>query len=183
MKREEVKAIFKDATDEQLNSIMNLNGSDVEKVKAKVTALETEIEEKKEAFNKLNEELTALKDAGATAEEWKSKYEAIVAENEEKEKKAEEERLLAEKNENISKRFDAVIGNKKFNHEAIKLDYLKKFGDAIELDENKSKSDADIFHELSKDDAHAFAGVTVVKLAGGNQSGNLDAPKEIPKIF
>ena len=32
MKREEIKSIFADATDEQLKTVMDLNGADVEKV-------------------------------------------------------------------------------------------------------------------------------------------------------
>lgn len=167
MKREEIKAIFADATDEQLKSIMDLNGSDVEKAKSKVTALEVELKEKKADFDKLNTEFEALKTANASGEDWKTKFEALQAENEAKAKQAEADRILAEKAEALNKRFDAVVGDKKFNHDAIKADYLKKFGEAIELDENKSKSDADIFHELTKDDASAFAGVQAVKLAGG----------------
>ena len=61
MKREEIKAIFPDATDEQLKSVMDLNGTDVEKAKSKVTALEAEIKDKKADFDKLNKELEALK--------------------------------------------------------------------------------------------------------------------------
>lgn len=167
MKREEIKAIFADATDEQLKSIMDLNGSDVEKAKSKVTALEVELKEKKADFDKLNTEFEALKTANASGEDWKTKFEALQAENEAKAKQAEADRILAEKAEALNKRFDAVVGDKKFNHDAIKADYLKKFGEALELDENKSKSDADIFHELTKDDASAFTGVQAVKLAGG----------------
>ena len=63
MKREEIKAIFPDATDEQLKSVMDLNGADVEKSKSKVTALETELKEKKADFDKLNTEFEALKTA------------------------------------------------------------------------------------------------------------------------
>ena len=55
MKREEIKTIFPDATDEQLKAVMDLNGADVEKVKGKVTALEAEIKEKKEAIKKLGD--------------------------------------------------------------------------------------------------------------------------------
>ena len=46
MKREDVKAIFAEATDEQLDKIMHLHGSDVEKVKGKVTELESALKEK-----------------------------------------------------------------------------------------------------------------------------------------
>lgn len=171
MKREEIKAIFADATDEQLKAVMDLNGADVEKAKSKVTALESELKEKNEDLQKLNTEFEALKTSNASGEDWKAKFEALQAENVAKEKQAEADRILAEKTENINKRFEAVLGDKKFNHAAIKADYLKKFGEAIELEENKSKSDADIFHELTKDDASAFVGVTAVKLAGGKTIG------------
>lgn len=167
MKREEIKAIFPEATDEQLKSVMDLNGTDVEKAKSKVTSLENELKEKKADFEKLNTEFEALKTANASGEEWKTKYEAIVAENEAKAKQAEADRILAEKNADTEKRFNECVGDKKFSHDAIKADYLKKFSEALDLDENKSKSDADIFHELTKDDASAFAGVQAVKLAGG----------------
>jgi hypothetical protein len=43
MKREEIKAIFPDITDEQLDKVMSMHGAEIEKTKAKVTALETEL--------------------------------------------------------------------------------------------------------------------------------------------
>lgn len=171
MKREEIKAIFADATDEQLKAVMDLNGADVEKVKSKVTALETELKETKEDKGKLMSELDELKTANASGEDWKAKFEALQSENIAKEKQAEADRILAEKTEAINKRFDAVVGDKKFSHDAVRESYLKKFGDAIDLEENKSRADADIFHELTKDDDHCFEGVTAVKLQGGTPQG------------
>ena len=167
MKREEIKAIFPEATDEQLKSVMDLNGTDVEKAKSKVTSLENELKEKKADFEKLNTEFEALKTANASGEEWKTKYEAIVAENEAKAKQAEADRILAEKNADTEKRFNECVGDKKFSHDAIKASYLKKFADALDSEEYKGKGDAEIFHSLTKDDATAFTGVQAVKLAGG----------------
>ena len=168
MKREEIKAIFADATDEQLKAVMDLNGADVEKAKSKVTALEAELKESKEDKDKLISELDELKATNASGEEWKSKYEALQADIDAKEAQAKADKILAEKTEAINKRFEAVVGDKKFSHDAVRESYLKKFGDAIDLEENKSRADVDIFHELTKDDAHCFEGVTAVKLQGGN---------------
>ena len=167
MKREEIKAIFPDITDEQLDKVMALHGAEIEKTKAKVTALETELKEKKEAFDNLNTEFETLKISNASGEEWQKKYEALKADIDAKEKQAEADRIVKEKQDGILKRFDAVMNGKEFNHDAIKAEYLKRFSEAIELDENKAKSDADVFHELTKDDASAFKGVTAVRLAGG----------------
>lgn len=171
MKRDEIKAIFPEATDEQLKSVMDLNGADVEKVKAKVTALEADVKERKEAFDKLNTEFEALKTANASGEDWKAKFDALQAENVAKEKQAEADRIMKEKTENINNRFNAAVGEKKFSHEAIRESYLKKFGDALDSAENQGKSDIDILHALTKDDASAFAGITAVKLQGGRPQG------------
>ena len=170
MKREELKQIA-ELTDEQLDKIMAINGADVEKAKSKVTALETELKEKKADFDKLNNEFEALKTANASGEDWKAKFEALQAENVAKEKQAEADRILAEKTESINKRFEAVLGDKKFNHDAIREAYLKKFGDALESKEYEGQSDSDILHALTKDDATAFTGVTAVKLQGGRPTG------------
>ena len=140
---------------------------EIEADKAKREKLETELKEKKESLDNLSKEFEDLKSSNASAEEYKTKYEALVADNEAKAKQAEADRILAEKTENINKRFEAVVGEKKFSHDAIKADYLKKFGEAIELEENKSLSDEQVFHNLTKDDATAFTGVTAVKLQGG----------------
>ena len=144
---------------------------EIEADKAKREKLETELKEKKESLGTLSKEFEDLKSSNASAEEYTSKYEALVADNEAKAKQAEADRILAEKTENINKRFEAVVGEKKFSHNAIKADYLKKFGEALELEENKSLSDEQVFHNLIKDDKNAFEGVTAVKLAGGRPSG------------
>lgn len=170
MKREELKQIA-ELTDEQLDKIMAINGADVEKVKAKVTALEADLKEAKETADKINTEFEALKSSNAGAEEYKTKYEALVAENEAKAKQAEAERVARERAEGLDKRFDAVVGDKKFSHEAIRADYRRKFENALAEKENEGKSDADIFFALHKDDKNAFEGVTAVKLEGGRPQG------------
>ena len=156
---------------------------EIEADKAKREKLETELKEKKESLDNLSKEFEDLKSSNASAEEYKTKYEALVADNEAKAKQAEADRILAEKTENINKRFETVVGEKKFSHNAIKADYLKKFGEALELEENKSLSDEQVFHNLIKDDKNAFEGVTAVKLAGGRPSGTGNGYSSVKEIM
>lgn len=183
MKREEIKAIFSDATDEQLKAVLDLNGADIEKAKGKATALEAELKEKKDALDSLTNELNTLKDSNASAEDWKTKFEALQADNLAKEKQAEADRIFKEKQDNIANRFNTVLGDKQFTHDAIRDSYLKRFGDALDSKDYEGKSDADIFHDLTKDDAAAFKGVQVVQLKGGNTQPTEGGIKPIPKIF
>lgn len=170
MKRDEIKAIFPEATDEQLKSVMDLNGADAEKAKSKTTALEAELKEQKDVFAKLSAEFEALKTSNAIGEQWKAKFEALKAENEAKEKQAEADKLLREKTGNVTTRFNAAVGEKKFAHDAVRDAYLKKFGDALESADYQGKSDAEIIHALTKDDDSAFKGASIVRLAGGRPS-------------
>ena len=179
MRREEIKSIFPDATDEQVKSVMDLNGKEVEKNKK----LETELKEKNEQLEKLNTEFESLKSSNAGAEEYKTKYEALVAENEAKAKQAEAERVAREKAEGLDKRFDAVVGDKKFSHDAIRAEYRRKFENALADKENEGKSDNEIFHALSKDDATAFTGVTAVKLQGGRPMGTGHGYSSVKEIM
>lgn len=109
-----------------------------------------------------------MKSKNVDAEDYKSKFESLQREITEKEKQAKADAEAQKKAEGILNRFNTAVGEKKFSHEAIKADYLKKFGEAIESKDFEGKSDADIFHELTKDDANAFQGVTAFKLEGGS---------------
>lgn len=188
MKRDEIKAIFAEATDEQLQKIMDLNGSDIEKYKSKVTALETQVSENKTAFDKLNSELEQLKANNASAEDYKSKFEQLQADIAEKEKAAKEEKQKAEREENILNRYNAVAVGKdgkplEWSHEAIKADYLHKFTEALNDSANEGKSDADIFYALTKDDGAAFKVPTAQTIySGAGGTGGTLTKKDFSKM-
>ena len=55
--------------------------------------------------------------------------------------------------------------------DAVKSHYFNLFRQDLAKEENKGKSAVDILHNLTKDDATAFTGVTAVKLAGGRPMG------------
>lgn len=180
MKREDVTKIFEGATDEQINSILNINSADIGKAKADYEDLKKELGTSKETLKKLTGELDALKDSNANAEDWKKKYDDLSADIADKEAAAKAEREKAEREADIKSRYNAVCVDKdgkplEFTHEAIRADYLKKFGEIIsDIDntEYKGKSDADIFHALTKDDGAAFKGVRAkIDLKGASPIG------------
>lgn len=171
MKREEIKKVFPDATDEQISIVMGINGADVEKAKSKVTALEADLREKTDAFDKLTGEFETLKSNNASGEDWKARFEALKAENDAKERQAEADRILKEKQEGIAKRFNDVVGEKNFINEFTRDAYLDKFSKALEDKNYEGMGDDKIFHDLVKDDSKAFEGTTVIRLAGGRPRG------------
>lgn len=180
MKREDVSKIFEGATEEQITSILDINSADIGKAKGDYENLKEELKASKETAETLTRELNTLKEAGASAEEWKKKFEDLSDEIEQKEAAAKAEKEKAEREAEIQSRYNAVCVDKdgkplEFAHEAIRAEYLKKFGEILSDADNaeyKGKSDAEIFHALTKDDAAAFKGVQAsLDLPGGKQFG------------
>ena len=180
MKREDVAKIFEGATEEQISGILDINSADIGKAKGDYDALKAKLGEAKETIQTLTAEAEALKNSGTDAEEWKTKFETLQNDIAQKEAAAKAEREKAEREADIKSRYNAVCVDKdgkplEFTHEAIRAEYLRKFGEIlsdIDNTEYKGKSDADIFHALTKDDASAFKGVQpTVKLKGANPLG------------
>lgn len=134
---------------------------------AKVEEVKTLKGEKKT----LEDEVTRLNENANGNEDVKKELEALKAKIDADAKQAEAERISREKAESDERLFNEAVGEKKFSHDAIKSHYFNLFRQDLAKEENKGKSAVDILHNLTKDDATAFTGVTAVKLAGGRPSG------------
>lgn len=134
---------------------------------AKVEEVKTLKDEKKT----LEDEVTRLNENANGNEDVKKELEALKAKIDADAKQAEAERISREKAESDERLFNEAVGEKKFSHDAIKSHYFNLFRQDLAKEENKGKSAVDILHNLTKDDATAFTGVTAVKLQGGRPQG------------
>ena len=134
---------------------------------AKVEEVKTLKGEKKT----LEDEVTRLNENANGNEDVKKELEALKAKIDADAKQAEADRISREKAESDERLFNEAVGEKKFSHDAIKSHYFNLFRQDVAKEENKGKSAVDILHNLTKDDATAFTGVTAVKLAGGRPQG------------
>lgn len=147
-------------------------GKEVAEANNAKAEIETELATAKKNLETLTAEAETLRTANADGNEWKTKFEKLQNDIAEEKKQAEADRVAKEKFAAIENRFNTAMGDKKFNHEAIRESYLKKFGEALDSEEYKGKGDNEIFRALTKDDKTAFKGVEVIKLAGGTPTGN-----------
>ena len=134
---------------------------------AKVEEVKTLKGEKKT----LEDEVSKLNENANGNEDVKKELEALKAKIDADAKQAEAERISREKAESDERLFNEAVGEKKFSHDAVKSHYFNLFRQDLAKEENKGKSAVDILHNLTKDDATAFTGVTAVKLAGGTPQG------------
>ena len=134
---------------------------------AKVEEVKTLKGEKKN----LEDEVARLNENANGNEDVKKELEALKAKIDADAKQAEADRISREKAESDERLFNEAVGEKKFSHDAIKSHYFNLFRQDLAKEENKGKSAVDILHNLTKDDATAFTGVTAVKLQGGRPAG------------
>ena len=146
---------------------------------AKVDEVKTLKGEKKT----LEDEVTRLNENANGNEDVKKELEALKAKIDADAKQAEAERISREKAESDERLFNEAVGEKKFSHDAVKSHYFNLFRQDLAKEENKDKSAADILHNLIKDDATAFTGVTAVKLQGGKPTGTGTAYSSVKDIM
>lgn len=130
----------------------------------------------------LEDEVTRLNENANGNEDVKKELEALKAKIDADAKQAEADRISREKAESDERLFNEAVGEKKFSHDAVKSHYFNLFRQDLAKEENKGKSAVDILHNLTKDDATAFTGVTAVKLQGGRPTGtgtNYSSVKDI----
>lgn len=146
---------------------------------AKVEEVKTLKGEKKT----LEDEVTRLNENANDNEDVKKELEALKAKIDADAKQAEAERISREKEESDERLFNEALGEKKFSHDAIKSHYFNLFRQDLAKEENKGKSAVDILHNLTKDDATAFTGVTAVKLQGGRPTGTGNGYSSVKDIM
>lgn len=144
MKREEVQAIFENATEDQLNRLMALNGADItreqNKYKPQLDKANADLEEARNALKELQEASGDVEEIRRRLQE----FESAEAERQENERRAAEETELKE-------RFSTVTGEKQFVHDYVRKGVMDDFGKALKDKANRGKSDAEIFDALTKD--------------------------------
>lgn len=151
MKREDIKKIFPDATEEQLKGLLDINTADIGKAKGEFEAVKTDLEKANGTLKEYETTIADLKKSAEGNEDFKKKFEdleqRIADEKAEAEKKAKEEAEEAE----YSNRFKTVVGEQKWRDALTEKAVYAEFKTALQDEANKGKGDKDILAALTQD--------------------------------
>ena len=173
MTREELQTIIEGITDEQLQKILDINNSDVEKQKKK---FQTQVEN-------LNTQLSEAKETISTLEANKGDTDALQAEL--NNYKAAEEKRKQDEAEDTARaemleRFNRAKGENVFSSEYAESGVLAAFTSELAKPENKGVGDAEIFAKLTKDKAGVFQTKNPPVNMGGIGAGTVETePKTL----
>ena len=151
MKREDIKKIFPDATEEQLKGLLDINTADIGRAKGELETVKADLEKANGTLKEYETTIADMKKSAEGNEDFKKKFEEleqrIADEKAEAEKKAKEEAEEAE----YSNRFKTVVGEKKGQDELTEKAVYAEFKTALQDEANKGKGDKDILETLTKD--------------------------------
>ena len=151
MKREDIKKIFPDATEEQLMGLLVIYSADLGKAKGELETVKADLEKANGTLKEYETTIADLKKSAECNEDFKKKFEdleqRIADEKAEAEKKAKEEAEEAE----YSNRFKTVVGEQKWRDELTEKAVYAEFKTALQDEANKGKGDKDILAALTQD--------------------------------
>ena len=151
MKREDIKKIFPDATEEQLKGLLDINTAEIGKAKGELEAVKADLEKANGTLKEYETTIADLKKSAEGNEDFKKKFEdleqRIADEKAEAEKKAKEEAEEAE----YSNRFKTVVGEQKWRDALTEKAVYAEFKTALQDEANKGKGDKDILAALTQD--------------------------------
>lgn len=151
MKREDIKKIFPDATEEQLKGLLDINTADIGKAKGELETVRADLEKANGTLKEYETTIADMKKSAEGNEDFKKKFEEleqrIADEKAEAEKKAKAEAEEAE----YSNRFKTVVGEQKWRDELTEKAVYAEFKTALQDEANKGKGDKDILAALTQD--------------------------------
>lgn len=146
---EDKKTDFDKAITENYKTI-----AEVKKISDKLDIANNDLIQTKGTLQKMSTEFETFKQNSSSVEDFKTKYENLVKDNEKKEQERQAKEL--EKQERAE--FDSYFAEKEkeWANPLIADGYFSKYREAKKAEENKNKMSADIIYSLVKDDSTAF---------------------------
>lgn len=162
MKRDDIKKEFPEATDEQINRLLDINSADIGKARGNAAKVQED----------LDAALATISELKANAED-SEKLKQRIAEFEQAEADRKEAEKKAAERAELEERFGAVSGEKKYIHDMVREGVLNDFGKALLDKANRGKSDAEIFDALTKDKGYFASENPPANMGGvGNIGGD-----------
>ena len=173
MKREELKNIIPDITDEQMGKILDINSADIGKAKSDYEKVKSDLDTANGKVTEYEKKIGELEESIANGDDFKKKFEDLKKEIEDEKAEAQRKADEAAAEQAMAERFKTVVGDKKWRDELTGDAVYSKFKAAVADEANKGKGDKDILEALTKDQNY---------WANPNQPGNMPGVNKDVKL-
>ena len=159
MTREDIKKHFPEATDDQINALLNIHSQDIGKHKKAAEDAKKELKTAKDTIEDLNKNMQDTAALQKTIDEYKAADE----------KRQAEAQAAAERADRLG-RFDKAHGeaskDRKWLNDFTKEGIFAQFEKALADEANKGKSDVQIYNSIINDDKGVKPGLFEAQVSG-----------------
>lgn len=159
MTREDIKKTFPEATDEQINALLNIHSTDIGKMKTAKETAENSLKTARETIQNLEKD----KQDATALQKTIDDYKAAETKRQEAEKKAAEQ---AERRGRFDKAHEEAAEGRKWLNDYTHDGVFAQFEAALADEANKGKSDVQIYNALVNDDKGVKAGLFEAQVGG-----------------
>lgn len=151
MKREELKNIIPDITDEQMGKILDINSADIGKAKSDYDKVKADLDTANGKVGEYEKKIGELETSIANGDDFKKKFEDLKKQWDDEKAEAKKKADEAAAEQALAERFKTVVGEKQWRDELTGDAVYSKFKSAVADEANKGKGDKDILDALTKD--------------------------------
>lgn len=173
MKREELKNIIPDITDEQMGKILDINSADIGKAKSDYDKVKSDLDTANGKVTEYEKKIGELEESIANGDDFKKKFEDLKQEIEDEKAEAQRKADEAAAEQAMAERFKTVVGEKQWRDELTGEAVYSKFKAAVADEANKGKGDKDILEALTKDQDYWKNPNKPANMPGVNKNTNM----------
>ncbi len=153
MTRDELRGIVEGISDEQLKRILDINSSDIGKVKKETEALEKQLGERAERMNEMESRIAEFEKNQHEADEIRKRADELQKVVDERNEADRQEAL----NQEFCRRFDAASDGAVFVNDFTRAGIFEQFKMAVGDEKNIGKADSKVYEQLIEGKDNIFA--------------------------
>ena len=153
MTRDELRGIVEGISDEQLKRILDINSSDIGKVKKETEALEKQLGERAERMNEMESRIAEFEKNQHEADEIRKRADELQKVVDERNEADRQEALKQE----FCRRFDAASEGAVFVNDFTRAGIFEQFKTAVGDEKNIGKADSKVYEQLIEGKDNIFA--------------------------
>ena len=163
MTRDDIRRAFPEATDEQINNLLNIHSADIGRARGNATQLQADLDA-------ANQTITQLRTTAGEVEGLRQQ----VQQYQQQEQQRQQAEAAAQARQQLLTRMDAVMNGREFIVDELRDLVADRFQAALGEQANVGRSDADVFEALVRDKGYFRS-----QAPGSGGEGGMPGPADL----
>ena len=163
MTRDDIRRTFPEATDEQINGLLNIHSADIGRARGNATQLQADLDA-------ANQTITQLRTTAGEVETLRQQVQTF----QQQEQQRQQAEQAAQARRQLLSRMDAVLNGRQFIVDELRDLVADRFQAALSDQANVGRSDADVFEALVRDKGYFKS-----QAPGSGGEGGMPGPENL----